>query len=161
MNNFDLKKFLTENKLTSNSKVLSEALNKKIKNKDFDINKEEVSVNENLAITQKMLEKAMEKDPKFEEKVYKAVEDAKRGKTNDLRDITNYLSSLKIDEEVSDGEVSDEEIKNIEDTLKKINESQDIEEGQYRINQLKNLRNNNPENRKLKLKLTLKIIKNE
>jgi hypothetical protein len=28
MNNFDLKKFLTENKLTSNSKVLSEALNK-------------------------------------------------------------------------------------------------------------------------------------
>jgi len=80
-------------------------------------------VNENLVITQKMLEKAMEKDPKFEEKVYKAVEDAKRGKTNDLRDITNYLSSLKIDEKVSDGEVSDEEIKNIEDTLKKITEN--------------------------------------
>ena len=102
--------------------------------KDLAGDKEEVPVNENLAITQKMLEKAMEKDPKFEEKVYKAVEDAKRGKTNDLRDITNYLSSLKIDEEVSDGEVSDEEIKNIEDTLKKINEDArtDAEEEGYK-----------------------------
>ena len=31
MNNFDLKKFLTENKLTSNSRVLTEALSKELK----------------------------------------------------------------------------------------------------------------------------------
>jgi len=100
-------------------KPIIQKLNIIAKTKD----KEEAPLNENLVITQKMLEKAMEKDPKFEEKVYKAVEDAKRGKTNDLRDITNYLSSLKIDEKVSDGKVSDEEIKNIEDTLKKITEN--------------------------------------
>jgi hypothetical protein len=95
---------------------------KRGKNKINKENLEEVPVNENFAVTPKMLEKAIKKDPKFEEKMYKAVEDAKNGKTNDLRDIINYLSSLKIDEEVSSEEVSDKEIKNIEDTLKKITE---------------------------------------
>jgi hypothetical protein len=89
------------------------------------INKENLPVNENedFVVTTRMLQMALRKDPKFEEKVYKAVEDAKNGKTNDLRDIINYLSSLKIDEEVSSEEVSDEEIENIEDTLKKITEN--------------------------------------
>jgi hypothetical protein len=89
------------------------------------INKENLPVNENedFVVTTRMLQMALRKDPKFEEKVYKAVEDAKNGKTNDLRDIINYLSSLKIDEEVSSEEVSDKEIKNIEDTLKKITEN--------------------------------------
>ena len=39
MENFDLKKFLIENKLTSNSKVLSEALNKELKTFGPDLKK--------------------------------------------------------------------------------------------------------------------------
>ena len=39
MNNFDLKKFLTENKLTSNSKILSEALNKTLREFGPDLSK--------------------------------------------------------------------------------------------------------------------------
>ena len=39
MNNFDLKKFLVENKLTSNSKVLSEALNKTLQQLGPDLQK--------------------------------------------------------------------------------------------------------------------------
>jgi hypothetical protein len=90
------------------------------------INKENLPVNENeevLVVTTRMLQMALRKDPKFEEKVYKAVEDFKNGKTKDLIDIKNYLRSLPIYEDVSSEKVSDEEIKSIEDTLKKITEN--------------------------------------
>jgi hypothetical protein len=62
------------------------------------INKENLPVNENeevLVVTTRMLQMALRKDPKFEEKVYKAVEDAKNGKTKDLIDIKNYLRFTK------------------------------------------------------------------
>jgi hypothetical protein len=90
------------------------------------INKENLPVNENeevLVVTTRMLQMALRKDPKFEEKVYKAVEDYKNGKTKDLIDIKNYLRMLPIYEDVSSEKVSDEEIKSIEDTLKKITEN--------------------------------------
>ncbi len=80
--------------------------------------KEEVPLNEDFKITPDMLEKAIKKDPKFEEKMYKAIENHKKGKTNDFRDLMNYLVQFKSMSEVSDKE----EIKNIEDTLKKITE---------------------------------------